>query len=882
MQTIKQFWQANRKYLLASFLIPLLIMMTVYLILGIYPGSSRSVLASDAFSQFSNFHASFRNMLLGQQSLLYTWNGALGLNYLSLVSYYLGGFFTPLVILFPNQLMPDALYVLTLLKIGSAGLAFWFYAKHTFKIAPWSQVALAIFYALMSFVTAHSELVMWLDAFVYLPLIIWGIDRLLTARKPRLLFVSYLMLFLSSFYMGFMIGVFSFLYFLTRLVADFKQNRRQILMYGLTSLLAGGASMVIILPAILDLRANGETLTAITTLKTEATSYLDILMKNMVGVYDTTKYGSIPFIYAGLLPLALCLFYFFCKQVRLRDKLLNLTLFAILIASFYFVPLNLFWHGFHAPNMFLFRYAFLFSFMVVMCAGYGWQVLSRKNDRWLLVILATLFLAFTFAYALKPATSYDYISIYSLLATLAFLLLYGLITWFSRDPKISSKALTLVLLVVVIGETGLNTGGMLHGILDDWNYASRSLYTDPYPAIKTLVDQTKQSNDGFYRLENLDPVSSNDSFNYGYSGISMFSSIRNRHSSSYLDALGYRSRGTNLNIRYANNTLLMDSLLGVKYNLSKTELNKFGFTKIAESGAYRLYENNQALPLAYKVDTAAANALQKVPNDNLSNQTNLLNTLAGQQLRYFSFHPITVVSQKNVKINENEMFTFYNEEEANQAKEVTWQVQVPAHTQAYLSLYPYNFGDLKSSNVTVMVNGEQRKSQINITGQYYDLGYYDTATTVVFSASFYGTDQVAFQKPQVVALDTQALQQALEAVKDHGVTLSVHKTKVAGEVTTDQDQLLVTTIPYDKGWRARLDGQEVPTQEFQEGFIAVAIPAGKHQLQLRYVPQGFYPGLILFLSCLLLFVCYDFWLRKSQRKTIPLSNSRSRRQRRSK
>ena len=30
--------------------------------------------------------------------------------------------------------MPDTLYVLTLLKIGSAGLAFWFYASQTFKI----------------------------------------------------------------------------------------------------------------------------------------------------------------------------------------------------------------------------------------------------------------------------------------------------------------------------------------------------------------------------------------------------------------------------------------------------------------------------------------------------------------------------------------------------------------------------------------------------------------------------------------------------------------------------------------------------------------------------------------------------------------------------
>src|SRR5699024_4367502 len=111
---------------------------------------------------FSNFHASFRNMLLGKQGFFYTWNASTGLNYLSLISYYLGGVFTPLVILFPNQYMPDALYFLTLLKIGAAGLTFWLYAKHSFKLPSLAQVSLAVFYALMSFTTAHSELIMWL------------------------------------------------------------------------------------------------------------------------------------------------------------------------------------------------------------------------------------------------------------------------------------------------------------------------------------------------------------------------------------------------------------------------------------------------------------------------------------------------------------------------------------------------------------------------------------------------------------------------------------------------------------------------------------------------------------------------------------------------
>ncbi len=39
--------------------------------------------------------------------------------------------------------------------------------------------------------------------------------------------------------------------------------------------------MIMVLPAVLDLRTNGETISEITTFKTEATAFLDIIMKNM-------------------------------------------------------------------------------------------------------------------------------------------------------------------------------------------------------------------------------------------------------------------------------------------------------------------------------------------------------------------------------------------------------------------------------------------------------------------------------------------------------------------------------------------------------------------------------------------------------------------------
>lgn len=857
---IKDFLQKNKWYIIASFFIPTLVMAIIYLTIGIYPGSDRSIMASDAFSQFSNFHASFRNALLGEQSFLYTWNASLGLNYLSLISYYLGGFFTPLVLFFPNQLMPDALYFLTLIKIGSAGLSFWFYASHTFKIPKISHVTLSICYALMSFITAQSELIMWLDAYVYLPLIIWGIDRLMQKGKPKLLFVSYFMLFFTSFYLGFMIGIFSVLYFSIQLFRNWKENKKKILPYFITSFLAGGASMVIILPALLDLRSNGEELTQITSFKTEVTSGFDFFIKNMIGVYDTTKYGSIPFIYIGLLPLAFCIFYFAIKEISLKEKLLYALLIILLIGSFYFIPLNLFWHGMHAPNMFLFRYAFLLSFTVIMLAGFGWEKLNTTNEKRLLFSFSFLIVAFALTYLLVYQTR-DYLEPISLILTLSFLVVYFIIFFSFYSKQFTLKQLVLFLGLFVTAEMAINTNSMLRGILDEWNYASRELYTDPYPAINELVEQTKEENDTFYRLENLDPVSANDGFNYGYSGISMFSSIRNRNTSGYMNMLGFRSRGTSLNIRYPNNTLLMDSLAAVKYNLAEQPINKYGFSQEATSGDYHLYENRNALPLGFLTDPSI-HKITQVENDNLANQTSLMNQLADTKETFFQFRPITMTDLSNVTVEKQGTRTKFTEQEENIAKEVTWKVTVPAHSQAYLSLFPTNFGELESSTATITVNGQQRESQISTNGQYYDLGFYDQAETIEFTASFYGTKEISFQNPQVVTLDTDALQKSVNKVQENGVEMKTGKRNAQAKVTADNDQTLITTIPYDGGWHAKIDGNKVPIHSFQDAFVSLEIPAGEHTVELTYLPQGFLPGIASFIGCIILFIGFDWYYEK--------------------
>ncbi|MHC5228989.1 YfhO family protein [Enterococcus sp. LJL99] len=850
----------------SCFLLPILIIAVVYGLHGIYPGSTtHTLLASDAYSQYSNFYANFGQVLKGNGSIFYSWNGSLGLNYWAFLSYYLGGIFPPLVVFFNQQQIPEFLYCLTLLKIGCLGLSFGIFSLHTFKLPKWAQLILATSYALMSYVVAFSEILMWFDGLIYLPLIILGINRLLEKKKPMLLFISYFLLFISNYYIAFMVGLFSFFYAIVRVMMNKKSYLKQLPMYLITSLLAGGASMVMILPMVLDLRNNGESLSEVSSFFTAATGPFDLVIKNMIGVYDSTKYGSIPFIYVGLLPLIFCLFYFVTIKVSLKDKLSYGSLFLLLIISFYIEPFNLLWQGFHSPNMFLFRFSFLFSFLVVMLAGYGLEKFERSDFDCLTTIVLSIMGLVTVIYVLTRKEAYDYLTGVSFILTLLFLLAYLFFFYFYQKRMIPSKGMVGLILILISLECGLNTYGIVEGISEEWHYPSREVYDASAEDIETLVQQTKEANDFFYRLENNDRKSLNDSFRFDYNGLAMFSSVRNRHSSIYLDALGYRSTGTNLNISYNNNTLLMEPIIGMKYNLSKQPVNKFGYKEVGRSGEFYLYENAYTMPLGILTDDFI------YEEDAVQTQATLLNHLAGTNENFFSFKEMKQLSQKNIKESQEKINTTtvvtYEPEKWQEPMEIEWEAEIPAGKQAYISIYPTDYILLGKTQLTLEVNGQKIKSGMNATGQYYSLGYFDKPTTLTFKTIFSGLGEknsVEMVAPDLALLDTDKYTKSYKKLAKKGVELVTDGRKVSGKVDLQEDQVLLTSIPYDRGWTAYVDGKKVTMPIFKEAFLTLPLTKGKHEVKFVFLPEGFKMGIMLSLGCLGLFAFYTLHLRKKE------------------
>lgn len=846
------------KYHLAAFFIPALVIFIIYLTQGIYWGSDRSPLLGDGYHQYVIFDVALSNALHNQQHLLYNFTSGLGINFYALSSYYLGSFLSPLVYFFDNQSMPDAVYFFTIVKFGLIGLSSYISLAGIFKKIPQPLLlVLSTSFSLMSFSTSQLEIKNWLDVFILFPLIIYGLHRLIHEKKRGLYYLSLTCLLVQNYYFAFMICLFLPLWYLLQISYHFKERVKSFPDFLITSLLAGLTSLFMLLPTYLDLRTHGETFTKVDKLVNPDSWYLDFFAKNLVGSFDTTKYGSIPMIYIGLLSLILAFSFFLLKKVKFHVKLFYLLLLTFFLVSFSLQPLDLFWQGMHAPNMFLHRYSWLLSFVILYLAAETLNRLEELGFKQILLSSSLILLGFVACFYYRK--HYDFLTDFNFLISLEFLLSYLLFFWILLNRKFSYKVTQVFFLLFLIFELGINTFYQIEGIADEWVFSSRSSYATNMKDINQLVAFSKTNQEHFYRTEKLTSQTGNDSMKYGYYGISQFSSVRNTQSSSTLDQLGFLSAGTNLNLRYQNNTILMDSLFGVEYNLSTYPPQKFGFQKVSDAGKVKLYKNHYANQLAF-----LTNGLYKDASFNhltLDNQKRFLNQLSGLDLNYFT--RVSILDEANTE-HKNDLVTVKpNPAIALNDASASYTIQVKKNQQVYITLPDLVFSNSDKETVNLTVNNQTRSFTTNNVFPLFNIGPFDKDETVEVMISFPENKSVTFKEAQFYALDLDNYQKVFDKLKEQKTRVLENQSGLLVDYKADKESSLFITLPYDKGWSATLNGRPLKIQQAQKGFMKIDLKKGQGKIQLTFLPQGLKEGTIISILALLTFLTYDFFRKRA-------------------
>lgn len=109
----------------------------------------------------------------------------------------------------------------------------------------------------------------------------------------------------------------------------------------------------------------------------------------------------------------------------------------------------------------------------------------------------------------------------------------------------------------------------------------------------------------------------------------------------------------------------------------------------------------------------------------------------------------------------------------------------------------------------------------------------------------YEKDSEELEHPYVYYFNQESFEKAYNQLKAGEIKYSSYNNnKLEGTIEVAENQIIFTTIPYDKHWKVKIDGKEVKTTSAIDSFLAIETKPGKHKISLEYVTDFRIPFLI--------------------------------------
>lgn len=808
-----------------SFAVPAVTMLAAYIINGVYPFGDHGVLIIDSLHQYLPFFTDFQQKLSNSESLLYSFGGGLGYNLWATLAYYLASPFNFLMTAVSMEHVMDFMAYLILLKIALSGAVFAWYLSERSGGKDYLPVPFACMYALSAFMIGYYFNIMWLDSVMVLPLVMMGIERICAGRSGKLFTGSLFYGVYCNYYIGYMLCLFSCLYFLANWIAARKFQMKKFIISGLRfawyALLGGGMAALVLLPAYLAL---GLTESAGGSFPSKIKFYTDgitqwtghFALVEPINIYDDQSGVNI---YCGVIILILIFLYILDKELSFKERLSKVVLAGILLLSMNFNMLNFIWHGFHTQNGLPNRFAFIYIGLILVM---GFDALQhiRRLDVWRLAvswIIPVGFVAYCMYMNVGQREWYVYVSTLSLLAVygILLLLLRGLVRGFAVV-----KTVLISLMSVEMVATGIY-GVCMNGTV------GRSTYVNEQKAYQALAARMENSG-GFYRSEIDSQRMRNENMFMGANGLVLFSSTMPEATVNLCRGIGMEARTNKTG--YNGVTKLFNDVFGVRYVVSKSGGDTlYQMNKVDYEDPLTLYENEGALSVGFMVSSDIKNwdINDRLP---MKVQDDFAELATGVPFFYTLREAYSLEEGPTYIIRLHPGEQTYIEFTENVAS-VT--IKTPQYEKT-INNYTSNVFNLG----TVTEEGEASKANITIT---YKEGKDSPVPVRVYTC----TDE-----------EYQAVYEKLAANQMENVQESGNR--VSGTIHADEAGTLLLTIPYDEGWKVTVDGAETEIYRVGEALMGLDLQPGDHEISMTFTPAGLWLGSLLSLICVALFLvsCY--------------------------
>lgn len=854
----------RNKLILAAFCLPVILMLLAFLVMGIYPAGENQIAVIDMYHQYVPFLGELQEKLQSGGSLFYTWNGAGGSNFWNLLAYYGASPLNLILVLFPKKFLMEGVTLILLLKIGLAGSTMAVYLRAIVwekdkRSADISLVGFATLYALCSYVMAYYWCIMWMDAVALLPLCILGLHKILDGRSGVFYTVCLALVVFINYYMAIMVCIFILfyypvLYFIKvqgESAGHFFKTTGRAVGYSLLGVLM---SAVMLLPTWLSMQSTYY-ISADMPEKTELYNDLLDILNQMLPNAELTYREGLPNLYCGMFVVILLVFYWISRTIPLREKLLNGAFLAFLIFSLNINKLDFIWHGFHFPNQLPYRYTFMICFLLIAMAYQVFQRVDeiRVDHLWILLAAGGGYYLLVQKILTEHIKDLD-LFVYSGLAWLA---LYVAILILYKKGRLPKNLLLILTVILLTCEMASNTCTSI----DQVGTTQRSNYYANEADIAKLVKKTEGTDERFGRTEMNDNYILNCPAMYHYKGISQFSSSLNANATALMEHIGVEGAPDKNRFNYNQTDPVTNAMLNIRYLIGKNlPIDDSDFKQIAKSGNSRLYESIYPLSIGYMTaDTIRTwNYEQENPFMVLDDYVR-----AVTQNKYTSvfteIEPVDV-SAANIELSStgDGMWDSTLKNETKKSKTIlTYQAQQAGKQYLFIEADD-------ADAITVSQEKKDDKIEIrNDCGSIVNLGEMDSGTEFTITIE-YKEGKGGSVVSHVCTMDEAVWQDAYKMLSASMLDVTDYgDSYLKGTIDVQEDGVFVTSVPYEAGWKLKVDGHTREINELIGGaWISTSLSAGEHQIELSFRPPGLIAGLLITLASIGLLIAAEWWRRR--------------------
>lgn len=836
----------------AAFLLPLLVMIGIMVVLEVEPFGDHSFIIVDGLHQYMPFYSILYDKLKSGEGLFYTFRTGVGINFLSLLSYYLSSPFNLLILFFKKTQLNMAVSFLMVLKISLSGLTAAIYFGSKKKSSMPTLLIVAAAYALNSYMVGYSWNIMWMDAVMIFPLILLGIERIIEKGDGRLYTLTLFYALFCNYYIAFMICIFSVLWFLTCRFTSVRQFIISGISFALHSFLAAGMAAVLLIPAYLGIKetASGEDMSL--PGHSWLTSFTDLLTRqiDLANPISHDNFDGNANLYFGIFVVMAFFLFLFHSRISLHKKITRLLLALFLLISCNEEILNFIWHGFHnqygIPNRFSFMYGFVLIYMLyeVMTNWAGIELWHPPLAG--LIILG--FLGISWKYAGDPLEGSEYVVIITLL--ICYIAIFAAMAFLGK-PK---KWLLTVFAVFAVGEI------IVSSALGFYNIGQISV-SKFFSGTEDMEKAAQLVDDGsFYRSELAEGKIVDESAWYPLRGVSLFGSTAKHDMVKFMDSLGFYT-GCNEYL-YKGGNPVSNLLLGVRYlYYHEEDTLRSEFEYVDSVGEFDIFENPVGnLSLGYLMDEDI------------------------DEWYYESAYPFRV-------LNEMCMYGFGSDKIFNNIEIPEPETNGASVTQTNDGEYRFHYENSAEDNIFFRIKltedvphlymhydgtqVEESKIEINgeringgdIDGQILYLGSAKKDSEVTVSFQLKGEEMSGYVRLSMASFDQEAFDQMASKVTAEGYKIiAMSDDHIEGQIQSEKESRLVFSIPYDEGWTVSVDGKNAETSAVGNALLSVIIPEGQHEVDLTFVPPGYRIGWKISLCSVGIFILIQiYYIRRRKR-----------------